>query len=178
VLAGYTQLRLARAIAPDHRLPWERPHLLAGSLLVGSAVGFRSCCSRSARQSARRNPMGAPQGAHTAAAPVPPLTIQRSRRPPDTSNRHDNGHRSIGGRPNAPAGLNRTVRAYCRTAQKYGIILIDTSPVHALTIYQEDVKDNLPASGNPFAGGYWGTDANWPSLASVPLDQFRVVAPF
>ena len=70
------------------------------------------------------------------------------------------------------------VRAYCRTAQKYGIILMDTSPVHALTIYQEDVKDNTPPTGNPFAGGYWGTDANWPSLASVPLGQLRVVAPF
>jgi len=72
----------------------------------------------------------------------------------------------------------RGVRAYCKTAQKYGIILMDTSPVHALTIYQEDVKDNTPATGNPFAGGYWGTDADWPSLASVPLGQFRVVAPF
>jgi hypothetical protein len=69
------------------------------------------------------------------------------------------------------------VRAYCRTAQKYGIILMDTSPVHALTIYQEDVKDN-PAIGNPFDGGYWGTDADWPSLASVPLSQFHVVAPY
>jgi hypothetical protein len=69
------------------------------------------------------------------------------------------------------------VRAYCRTAQKYGIILMDTTPVHALTIYQEDVKDNTPATGNPFAGGYWGTDADWPSLAQVPLNQFRVVAP-
>jgi hypothetical protein len=70
------------------------------------------------------------------------------------------------------------VRAYCRTAQKYGIILMDTSPIHALTIYQEDVKDNPPAGGNPFAGRFWGTDADWPSLASVPLNQFRVVAPF
>jgi hypothetical protein len=70
------------------------------------------------------------------------------------------------------------VRAYCKTAQKYGIILMDTSPVHALTIYQEDVKDNTPSTGNTFAGGYWGTDADWPSLASVPLSQFRVVAPF
>jgi hypothetical protein len=70
------------------------------------------------------------------------------------------------------------IRSYCRTAQKYGIILMDTTPVHALTIYQEDVKDNTPATGNPFAGGYWGTDADWPPLARVPLDQFRVVAPF
>jgi hypothetical protein len=70
------------------------------------------------------------------------------------------------------------IRAYCKTAQKYGIILMDTTPVHALTIYQEDVKDNTPADGNPLAGGYWGTDADWPSLAKVPLDQFRVVAPF
>jgi hypothetical protein len=72
----------------------------------------------------------------------------------------------------------RGVRAFCRTAQKYGIILMDTTPVHALTIYQEDVKDNVPATGNPLAGGYWGTDANWPPLKDVPLDQFRVVAPF
>jgi hypothetical protein len=63
------------------------------------------------------------------------------------------------------------IRAYCRTAQKYGIILMDTTPVHALTIYQEDVKDDTPATGNPLAGGYWGTDADWPSLAKVPLDQ-------
>jgi hypothetical protein len=69
------------------------------------------------------------------------------------------------------------VRAYCRTAQKYGIILMDTTSVHALTVYQEDVKDNPLATGNPFASGYWGTDADWPSLASVPLSQFRVVAP-
>jgi hypothetical protein len=72
----------------------------------------------------------------------------------------------------------RGVRAFCRTAQKYGIIIMDTTPVHALTIYQEDVKDNVPATGNPLAGGYWGTDANWPPLKGVPLDQFRVVAPF
>ena len=52
-----------------------------------------------------------------------------------------------------------------------------TTPVHALTIHQEDVKDNTPATGNPLPG-YWGTDADWPSLAKVPLDQFRVVAPF
>jgi hypothetical protein len=70
------------------------------------------------------------------------------------------------------------IRAYCRTAQRYGIILMDTTPVHDLTIYQEDVKDNTPATGNPLAGGYWGTDADWPSLAKVRLDQFRVVAPF
>jgi hypothetical protein len=70
------------------------------------------------------------------------------------------------------------IRAYCRIAQKYGIILMDTTPVHALTIYQEDVKDNPPATGNPFAEGYWGTDADWPPLAKVPLDQFRVVDPF
>jgi hypothetical protein len=70
------------------------------------------------------------------------------------------------------------IRAYCRTAQKYGIILMDTTPVHALTIYQEDVKDNPPATGNPITGGNWGTDADWPSLAKVPVDQFRVVAPF
>jgi hypothetical protein len=70
------------------------------------------------------------------------------------------------------------VRAYCRTAQKYGIVLMDTSVVHALTIYQEDVKDNVPAGGNPIAGSFWGTDADWPSLAKAPLSQFRVVAPF
>jgi len=79
---------------------------------------------------------------------------------------------------NCEAISSAGVRAYCRTAQKFGTILMDTSTVHALTIYQEDVKDNTPATGNPFAGGYWGTDADWPSLAAVPLGQFRVVAPF
>jgi hypothetical protein len=79
---------------------------------------------------------------------------------------------------NCGAIASRGVRAYCRTAQKYGIILMDTSTAHALTIYQEDVKDNTPGTGNPFAGGYWGTDGDWPSLAAVPLAQFRVVAPF
>jgi hypothetical protein len=79
---------------------------------------------------------------------------------------------------NCGAIASRGVRAYCRTAQKYGIILMDTSTAHALTIYQEDVKDNTPTTGNPFANGYWGTDADWPSLAAVPLAQFRVVAPF
>jgi hypothetical protein len=29
---------------------------------------------------------------------------------------------------------------------------MDTTPVHTLTIYQEDVKDNPPPTGNPFAG--------------------------
>jgi len=33
---------------------------------------------------------------------------------------------------------------------------MDTTPVHALTIYQEDVKDNTPATGNPFARGVLG----------------------
>ena len=34
VLAAYTQLRLARALVADRRLPWERPHA-AGRLTPG-----------------------------------------------------------------------------------------------------------------------------------------------
>jgi hypothetical protein len=53
-----------------------------------------------------------------------------------------------------------------------GIILMDATPVHPLTIYQDDVKDNTPATGNPPSPGYWGTDADWLPVAKVPLDQF------
>ena len=54
---------------------------------------------------------------------------------------------------------------------------MDTTPVHALTIYQEDVKDNTPPAATP-SPGHWGTDADRPPLAKAPLDQFPVVAPF
>jgi DDE superfamily endonuclease len=82
VLAAYTQLRLARQLACDRRLPWERPRP-AGRLTPGrSAAGFRSCWPRSARRLPRQNPQGAPQAGPKAAPPGPPRATRRSRSPP------------------------------------------------------------------------------------------------
>jgi hypothetical protein len=47
----------------------------------------------------------------------------------------------------------------------------DTSP----DAIPQGSRLQLNPSFNP---GYWGTDADWPSLAKVPLDHLRVVAPF
>ena len=88
VLAGYAQLRLARAIAADQRLPWERPRPQPRrSPYPGCAAGFRACCARSARRLLRRNPRGALQAGPRAAARDPGCAIRRSRSPPRSPRR-------------------------------------------------------------------------------------------
>jgi hypothetical protein len=93
VLAGYTQLRLARAVAGDQRLPWERPDPNRACHRSGSAAAFRSFWSGRARRQARRNPPDAHQAGPKAAARDPRPATRRSRslarrrpsfrRPPD-----------------------------------------------------------------------------------------------
>jgi hypothetical protein len=64
-----------------------------------------------------------------------------------------------------PARLARGPGAGGEHDHKYIVIATDTRPVHALTIYQEDVKDNTPAPANPFAGGIGApmpTGRRWP----------------
>jgi DDE superfamily endonuclease len=41
---GYTQLRLARQVTCDQRLPWERPRPSRGCHHTGCGGGFRGCC--------------------------------------------------------------------------------------------------------------------------------------
>ena len=68
VLAAYTQLRLARALVADRRLPWDGGTRRAASPPTASAGRFRHCCWRSARPPACHNPAAA-----RPAAQGPPL---------------------------------------------------------------------------------------------------------
>jgi len=82
VLAGYTQLRLARQVAGDQRLPWERPRPLPRLSPYRVRRGFRGGCAHWARRPPRRNPPGAPQDGPRAVPMGPPLATRRSRSPP------------------------------------------------------------------------------------------------
>jgi hypothetical protein len=120
VLAAYTQLRLARAVVCDQRLPWERPRPQPRLSPVRSGVGFRSFWSGSARQLLRRNPLGVPQADPRAGSPGRPRATRRSRSPPrsparsrprprtppDRPTRPPYPLTSVDGQPTVPAGLN------------------------------------------------------------------------
>jgi DDE superfamily endonuclease len=93
VLAAYTQLRLARQVACDQRLAWERPARPASCHPTGSAEPFRACCARSGRPPPRRNPPGVPPDGPRAAARGPRGAIQRSRSPPASPGRSRPGPR-------------------------------------------------------------------------------------
>jgi hypothetical protein len=82
VLAAHAQLRLARAVVADARLPWERPGRRGGCHRCGSAAGFRDFWYGWAPRRPRRNPQGAPQAGPRAAARDPPCGIRPSRSPP------------------------------------------------------------------------------------------------
>jgi hypothetical protein len=82
VLAGYTQLRLARELVGDQRLPWERPRLTGKLSPTGCGGGFRDFWPHSARRLLRRNPPVAPQAGPRAAARAPRRATRRSRKPP------------------------------------------------------------------------------------------------
>jgi hypothetical protein len=82
VLAAYAQLRLARQLASDQRLPWERPRPNRACHRYGSAAGFRSCWSGWARPRLRRNPQDARQAGPGAAARDARCATRRSRSPP------------------------------------------------------------------------------------------------
>src|SRR5215212_9029772 len=61
VLAAYAQLRLAREVTGDQRLPWERPRPQPRLSPMRVRRGFRSFWSGSARRPLRRHPPDAPQ---------------------------------------------------------------------------------------------------------------------
>jgi hypothetical protein len=87
VLAGYTQLRLARQLTTDARLPWERPRPPGKLSPYRVRRGFRGCCVCSARRPARRNPPGAPQAGPKGSRPGPavryPAIKKPARKPPN-----------------------------------------------------------------------------------------------
>jgi hypothetical protein len=65
-LTVHTQLRPARQVAADARLPWERPDPAATVTLTGCAAGFRGCCGYWACRLLRRNHLDAPQAGQRA----------------------------------------------------------------------------------------------------------------
>ena len=104
VLAAYTQLRLARQVAGDQRLPWERPRPPAAAVTaIGCGAGFRGCCAHWARRRPRRNPPGAPQAGPRAAAPGLPPATQRSRSQPPSPGRSRPRPRRPPDRPSPPS---------------------------------------------------------------------------
>jgi hypothetical protein len=118
VLAAYAQLRLARGIVADQRLPWERPRPSRACRPTECAAGFRGCCARSARQRVRRNPQDALQAGPRAATRDPRCATRRSRsrprnprrrpprppRPPDRPSHPKRPPTSIDGSPACPKG--------------------------------------------------------------------------
>jgi hypothetical protein len=101
VLASYTQLRLARAVACDQRRPWERPRPQPRLSPLRVRRGFRDFWPRSARRRMHRNPPGAPQAGPRAAARDPRPATRRSRSPPRSPTKADPDGK---GRLTGPAG--------------------------------------------------------------------------
>jgi hypothetical protein len=83
VAAGYAQLRLARTIVTDLRLPWEQP--LAPDQLTpnGSAADFVLSWRSWGLLPARRNPTAGPQAVPEAPYAAPRRAIQPSSSLPD-----------------------------------------------------------------------------------------------
>ena len=62
VVAAYTELRLARGLVDDLRLPWERPREPQSSPRRGCGGGFGDFVQRSAHPPVHRNPTTAGPG--------------------------------------------------------------------------------------------------------------------
>jgi hypothetical protein len=82
VLAGYTQLRLARQVAADARLPWERPRPRPRLSPYRIRRGFPRLLCVVGSPAAAPKPSGCPPGRPKAAARVPRRATRRSRSPP------------------------------------------------------------------------------------------------
>src|SRR5215217_3177149 len=82
VLAGYTQLRLAREVVADKRLPWERPRPPGRLTPVRVRRGFPRLLLTLSSPAATPKPSGRSPGRPKAAAAGPPSAARRSRSPP------------------------------------------------------------------------------------------------
>ena len=83
VVAAYTQLRLARGLVDDLRLPWERPRDPAQLTPAGCDGGFVDFVQRSARRPVHRNPRRPVRDARKGPENRREPAIRRSKRPPD-----------------------------------------------------------------------------------------------
>ena len=78
-----TQLRLARHLVDDLRLPWERPRKPTHLTRTASGEGFERLRAHSAHQPTHQNPPEQDQDAPKAPEPAPDHATQPSRRQPD-----------------------------------------------------------------------------------------------
>jgi len=92
-VTSYTQLRLARTLVADQRLPWERPRdpgkLTPARVRRGpaSAEDFTNFARSSTPQPTHRNPPNLDPEDHKEPPPAPEPATQRSRKPPDRKSR-------------------------------------------------------------------------------------------
>ena len=82
VLAGYAQLRLAREIAADQRLPWERPRPAGRLSPLRVRRGFPRLLAGLGSPAATPKPAGCSPGRPKGTAPGPRPATRRSRNPP------------------------------------------------------------------------------------------------
>ena len=85
MLAGYTQLRLAREIACDRRLPWERPRPQSRLSPVRVRRGFPRLLAALGSPAAAPKPVGCspgrPRGSRRGPAPRYPAIKKPSKKP-------------------------------------------------------------------------------------------------
>ena len=79
IAGAYTQLRLARGLVDDLRLPWERPRNLEHSPRLGCGEGFDDFVQRSAHRPVHRNRQGPDRDARKGHENRPESAIQRSK---------------------------------------------------------------------------------------------------
>ena len=79
VVAAYTQLRLARGLLADHKLPWERPRDPGRLTPTRIRRGFRGLATRLGTPASPPRPSKAAPDAPKAAAAVPPRAARPSR---------------------------------------------------------------------------------------------------
>ena len=94
VLTCYAQLRLAREVTGDQRLPWERPRPQPRLSPMRVRRGFRSFWSGSARRPLRRHPPDAPQvdpRPRLWASPAPSGDQEADQEPPQEADHNRRG---------------------------------------------------------------------------------------
>jgi hypothetical protein len=82
-VTSYTQLRLARTLVADQRLPWERPRDPGKLTPARVRRGFANFARSSTPQPTHRNPPNPDPEGHKAPPPAHETATQRSRKPPD-----------------------------------------------------------------------------------------------
>jgi len=126
VLAAYTQLRLARQVVVDARLPWDGCGHRRGCHPTGCGAGFRDCCAHWAPRPARRNPQalpGPPQGQPPRACdPLPggQKAHQQAQEEQEEGDHHRQGRLTDPPSPPSDRRPRSTASSTCRRVKSQG----------------------------------------------------------